>query len=245
MAKKRVGYGAFYCWHCGDAVEKGRETCPACGASYESAGRFGSGTGLGAGGVGWSDKTRHPAFKRFTKNYWLAVLVWDGALTILIPGLMLASGDIKADAEGLRILAIIVGIIWLFGIGFVLLKRGRNKRNWDGVVENKLVEHHEKVRKDSNGVRQTRYYDVYVLVIRQHSGKLRRFEQIDLPGVYDQFQVGDNVRFHGNRHLNCLEKYDKRFDSQLFCVSCGAGHDPRADYCDACGCPLLKGQPAM
>ncbi len=246
MAKKRVGRGAFYCWRCGEAVEKGKKTCLTCGARYNGTAsqKYGPGTGLGAGGIGWSDKAGHPAFKRYTKSYWLAAVVWCGGLSILVPALMLLTDDIEADAEGLRILGIIVGIFWLFGLGFVAIKRGRSKLNWDGVVEHKQVERREKIRKDSDGQRRKASYDVYVLSIRKQNGKLLSVESIDTPGVFDQFQVGDTVRYHGNRHLNCLEKYDKRLDSELFCVSCGAGHDPRANYCSACGCPLLKGQPA-
>ncbi len=105
MAKKRVGRGAFYCWHCGEAVEKGKKTCPTCGARYNGTAsqKYGPGTGLGAGGIGWSDKAGHPAFKRYTKSYWLAAVVWCGGLSILVPALMLLTDDIEADAEGRRI----------------------------------------------------------------------------------------------------------------------------------------------
>ena len=54
MAKKIIGYGNFFCWNCGNRIEKRKKTCPNCGSIYSGDGKYGNVQALGAGGIGLS-----------------------------------------------------------------------------------------------------------------------------------------------------------------------------------------------
>jgi DNA-directed RNA polymerase subunit RPC12/RpoP len=241
MAKKRIGYGSFFCWNCGNPIEKEKRKCPHCGAWYSGKDRYMGAPALGAGGIGWSDQAGHPGFKKYVKRYRRYALFWLIGLSILVPGILLAVGDLRPDREGLTILAVIVGILWFVGLLFLVLQFGRNHRDWEGVGEDKTVRHETRRRKDANGNAYFEPVTVYTVHIRKRDGSLHRLTGRDDDREYAYYRIGEYVRYHGSKYLKYLEKYDKSGDEILFCASCKRANDIRNRFCEYCGSILLKG----
>ncbi len=199
MKKKLVSWGAFFCWKCGEHCMKGEKNCPKCGALYEGAEKkkYAPGTGLGAGGIGWSSQTRHPSFKRFARRHYKAAFVWLLGMSILVPILIFAPGELEMDAEGLRILAIVLAIIWGFALCF-LLSRYRSRPEWEGVVEGHRIEQRTRTKKDSGGNRYEEKYTVYIVAIRKLDGTNYDLTQ-EGSRDYDYFRVGDYLHFPRGR----------------------------------------------
>lgn len=230
MAKKYIGYGDFFCWNCGDRIEKGKRNCPECKASYNGKNKYGGVEALGAGGIGWTKHGRHPSVKRYAKSYVKCALVWLIGLSIIVPSILLAIDDISFDKEGKIILSIIVGIFWLFGLGFLFLNQGRNKPSWEGeIISKNILEKSDSDRGND-----------YTLIIRKKDGKIKNFTQKGSRRLFDYFEIGDQVRYHGYKVLNYLEKYDKSKDTTIICGACSAICDIRDNYCGRCGAIVLK-----
>lgn len=243
MAKKRVGYGSFYCWNCGKNIEKGKRKCPYCEAWYSGKSKYEGLPETGAGGIGWSEQTGHPCFKKYVKKYRKYSFIWLAGVSILISVILLTVGDIEPDSEGLKILAIILGIIWFVGILFLFLLNGRNKPDWEGVVEDKTIEQKTRRNKDSDGNYYKERYTQYTVIIRKQDGSLYRISNDDDSTKYDYYRIGDYVKYHGGKYLKYIEKYDKSFDSVLYCASCKRGNDARNNFCEYCGSVILKAAP--
>ncbi len=238
MGKKRVGYSDFFCWNCGKRIEKGAEICPNCGVKYYGKNKYGSKTALGAGGIGWSDQTGHPSFKKYFKKKCAVVFTWLIGLSILIPAILLLIGDIGLDSEGITVIKVVVGILWF--IGLLFLYPGRNKPDWEGVVEDKKVVQKTRIRKDSEKRKYKESYRDFIVSIRKQDGSLYELKKEDDSTQYEYYRLGDYVRYHGNKHLRCFEKYDKSLDETISCVSCGSQRDIRDNFCGRCGSVLLK-----
>ena len=230
MAKKYIGYGDFFCWNCGDRIEKGKRKCPNCNVFYSHKRKYGDVEALGSGGVGWSQNGRHPSIRRYARRYVKAVLVWLIGLSIVVPAILLAIDDISFDKEGKVILSIIVGIFWLFGLGFLFINQGRSKPSWDGEVISKDILEKSDSDRDS----------IHSLVIRKNNGKIIKFSQRGARGFFDYIEIGDKVRYHGYKYMHYLEKYDKSKDTVIPCNACGEVCDIRQNYCARCGTILIK-----
>ena len=241
MGKKKFGYGDFFCWNCGDRMKNKAKKCPVCGVLYSGKDKYGDQPLEGAGGLGWSDKTRHPSFKKYAKNHVKAGLVWLVGLSILVPGGLLISKEISFDSEGKYVIAGVISIFWAFGIGFFLLTY-RKKRDWEGLIEAKKIVERQRKKKGSDGRAYYESYRDYILVIRMEDGGLNEVKWTNSSDQYDYFREGDVIRYHGGRYLDYIEKYDKRMDPILYCVSCGDGRDSRDNFCGRCGSILLKGK---
>lgn len=238
MAKKLFGYGDFYCSHCGARAEAGVKKCPACGSLYSGKRKYAGIPALGAGGIGWSDRTKDPRFARYNKNYRIYSYIWATALSILVPIVLLATGDLDWDNEGKLVILVIISVFWVFALGFLFLNRERNEPDWEGIVEQKSYGQRKRSNKKGSN-----WYTEYVVSIRCSDGSIRTLKYEDDSTKYDYFREGEHLRYHGNKHLKYIEKYDKTNDEILFCAKCGWMNDVRGNYCSACGCPLLKGQP--
>lgn len=238
---------SHYCWNCGKKIRKGETNCPHCGVLYESEIKYGNMPAIGAGGVGWSDRANDPYFRHLAKGYIRYSAVWIAALVILIPLILLLTGQIKEDKEGLAV-AIVLPIIFItFGVVFLHKKYGGGDRSWEGVVEDKTKTEGtclERYRRRGGGhsFRRVKYCD-YTVVFRLDDGGTREIVDRNDSANYKYFNVGDRVRMHKTKYVKYAEKYDKSRDSQLYCAGCGHLNDARDNYCDFCGAPMLKGRP--
>ena len=243
MSKKTVGYGSFFCWNCGRRMEKRGQQCPNCGVKYSGKNKYGSIPALGSGGIGWSDQAGHPCFERYIKNYRKNSYIWLIGLSILIPGGILATGELTFNAEGLMVIGVILGVLWAVGLIFLHRQYGGNRPDWDGTVENKQIFQKTETKKDQDGNRYKEAYTEFVVSIRKQDGALHTLATKNDSTVYDYYRIGDYVHYHGSKYLNCFEKYDKSLDTVNFCASCHRLCDSRDHYCEACGSILLNGMP--
>lgn len=238
MAKKIIGYGSFFCWNCGKRIEKGKKICPHCGYKYSEEDRYGDVPALGAGGIGWSNNTNHPCFKEYFKNNRKYGLIWLIGISILVPAALIISGEIEFNTEGIMVMGGVIGVFWLFGLIFLFKNRG-NKPAWDGIVEDKKTFHKTRRKKTPEGQKYEESYTEYIVYIRKHNNDIFELNYED-SSQYDYFRKGDYVHYHGDKCLNYLEKYDKSLDTTIFCACCRSMCDIRDNYCERCGCILLK-----
>lgn len=241
MAKKIFGYGNFFCSNCGERIEKGKMKCPDCGMWYSEKRKYKNSSALGAGGIGWSDRINDPRFAKYDRNYRKYSFIWVGALSVIIPAIMLSTGELSLDKEGITVIGVIVGVLWLFCLVFLFCS-GRKKPDWDGRVEDKRVEQRTRRVKVGDGYRKENYIE-YIIIFRLTDGSIKEMSYKENRTKFDYYRIGEYVHFHGKKHLSVIEKYDKSQDEFLFCVKCHDINDARNTFCPRCGCPLLKGQP--
>lgn len=238
MAKKIIGYGNFFCWNCGKRIEKGKKICPNCGSKYSGHDRYGNTSALGAGGVGWSNNTSHPCFKEYFKNNRKYSLIWLIGISIIVPAALILTGEIKIDTEGIMVIGGVIAVFWIIGLVFLFKKR-KNMPAWDGIVEDKRTFQKIRRRKDNGGKKYKESYAEYIVYIRKENNEIFELSNEDST-KYDYFRKGDYVHYHGDKSLNYIEKYDKSLDTTVFCACCGDISDIRDNYCERCGCILLK-----
>lgn len=238
MAKKFIGYGNFFCWNCGNRIEKAKRTCSNCGSKYSGQSKYGNVPALGAGGIGWSSNAAHHTFKKYFKNNRKYSLIWLIGISILVPGGMLLSGEIGFDTEGIMVMGGILAVFWVIGLLFIFKNR-KNKPDWDGVVEDKKIFHKTRRKKDSQGKAYNESYTEYIVYIHKQNNHIFELMEED-SAQYDYFNIGDYLHYHGGKYLNYIEKYDKSLDTIIFCASCRNISDIRNNYCERCGCILLK-----
>ena len=238
MAKKIIGYGNFFCWNCGKRIENKKKICLYCGSKYSGQDRYGNASALGAGGIGWSNNTSHPCFKEYFKNKRKFGLIWLIGISIIVPAALILTDEIKIDTEGIMVIGGVIAVFWIIGLIF-LFKNRKNIPSWDGIVEDKKIFQKIRSRKDSVGKNYKESYTEYIVYIRRENGEIFELSNED-SAQYDYFRKGDYVHYHGDKILNYIEKYDKSFDTTVFCACCGDISDIRDNYCERCGCILLK-----
>jgi RNA polymerase subunit RPABC4/transcription elongation factor Spt4 len=238
MAKKLIGYGNFFCWNCGERIEKGKRICPNCGSKYSGDSKYGNVSALGAGGIGWSHNAAHHSFKKYFKNDRKYSMIWLIGISILVPGGMLLSREIELDTEGIMVIGGILAAFWGIGLLFMFKKRGK-KPDWDGIVEDKKTFQKTRLRKDREGKKYEESYTEYIVYIRKQNNSIFELKEED-SAQYDYFNIYDYLHYHGDKYLNYIEKYDKSLDTIIFCASCRSICDIRDNYCERCGCILLK-----
>ncbi len=238
MAKKIIGYGSFFCWNCGKGIENKKKICPYCGSKYSGEDKYGNVPALGAGGIGWSNNASHPCFKEYFKNNRKYGLIWLAGISIIVPAALILSGEIEFDNEGIMVMAGVIAVFWFIGLLF-LFKNRKNMPAWDGLVEDKRILQKVRQKKDREGRSYRESYTEYIVYIRKDSKDIFELIRED-SALYDYFRKGDYVHFHGDKSLNYIEKYDKSFDTSVFCACCGDISDIRDNYCKRCGCILLK-----
>lgn len=239
MAKKRFGYGSFYCWNCGEPIEKEASICPYCKALYEGSQRYGNIPLTGAGGIGWSDQINHPRFKEYASKNQKYSIIFLIIISFIIPFVILIGDDVTLDSEMLIVIPIVLALIWTFGLIWLHFQYGHKQADWDAIVMNKFSENKKHYNKNRN---QYEYYTEYTVVYQRQDGKQIKHTSQN-SNEYDTFQIGEHVHYHGGKYCKGLEKYDKSHDRVLNCIACGYGNDARNNYCERCGCPILKGQP--
>lgn len=238
MAKKIIGYGSFFCWNCGKRIENKKKNCPYCGSKYSGEDRYDNYSALGAGGLGWSNKTNHPCFKEYFKNNRKFGLIWLTGISIIVPAALILTGEIKIDTEGIMVIGGVIAVFWIIGLIF-LFKNSKNMPAWDGIVEDKKIFQKTRHKKDREGKKYEESYTEYIVYVRRENNDIFELKKED-SAQYDYFRKGDYVHYHGDKYLHYIEKYDKSFDTTVFCACCGDIRDIRDNYCERCGCILLK-----
>lgn len=242
MAKIRFGTSDRYCTSCGAVTEKQAQICPNCQMPYNISQRCAGISPFGAGGIGWSDQTAHPCFKKNAGKNRLASIIFGAVVCIIIFIVMLVSGDMELNSKGMNIFGIVMAVLWGFWIIW-LIASAIPKSDWDGTVGQKESRREEYYSHDSTGndrIRQTRMK--YTVPIRKNGGGVKKIVEYDRTLWYDYLNEGEAVRYHG-RNMSYYEKYDKSHDTYLICAGCSDKRDPRETFCGRCGCVLLKGQP--
>lgn len=239
MAKKKFGYGNFYCTVCGERVEKNAANCPKCSAPYGDEKYMGI-SQTGAGGIGYSNQENDHRFKENKKKNGLAGFIFLIVLTVAVAAFMVLSGQIKTDSDGFKIMLLVIGIIWVFDIIW-FISSNIKKSDWEGVVESKKNFIDEHNRTNADGDSTATYRHIYRVYFRTTDGKKKKLQDVDNSKNYDRFCEGDRVRFIGS--LRYYEKHDKTADAFIPCASCGSFRDARENYCGKCGCVILKGAP--
>ncbi|MBP7222825.1 MAG: hypothetical protein KBA50_06200 [Sedimentibacter sp.] len=238
MAKKFVGYGSFFCWNCGKGIERGEKNCPHCGSIYSGDNRYGNVSALGAGGTGWSNNTTHPCFKQYFKNNRNYGLIWLIGISILVPAVLVLTDEIEFNTEGIMVIGGVLAVFWITGLIFLFKNRG-DKTAWDGIVEDKKIFQKNRRKKSPEGKKYEESYTEYIVYIRRQNKEIIELKEEDR-AKYDYFNIGDYVHYHGDKWLHYIEKYDKSLDTTIFCACCGNISDIRDNYCERCGCILLK-----
>ena len=237
MAKKIIGYGDFYCWKCGKNIEKGHETCPFCGAAYE---RFDTDEAKGAGGVGWSSQAEHSSFAAWRKRNRRTFQIWMILLSLVIGVILfVVPGELEFDAEGLKIYAGVLAIVWAIDLLWYYFNN-KTRKDWEGVVERKLTEEYTRTVKDEEHGKHKERHTRFIVQFRKADGGEEKLTETDKPQWYDYLDEGDRVRYHGHRGMNYYEKYDKSEDEVIPCAGCGSVRDARENFCGRCGCIILK-----
>ena len=212
----------LFCPVCGNRLKKGNPLCEHCGFAWAAENPF-KNVPETSGRTGWSSLKCDIRFKKYKRDHITIILIWAISLAFLIPGILLITGNISKDESWV---AVILTIMFL-GIGFVSAVSVRRKgTEWVGTV----IDKYDNRTAGSN--RYTIYFltEDYTQVIKNYSSNIK----------YDYFKISDLVRMHDNGLIRYLEKFDKSQDEIIFCAACNYLMDIRADYCQACGCPLLK-----
>ncbi|MCR5346684.1 MAG: hypothetical protein K6E38_02825 [Fretibacterium sp.] len=241
MAKKRLGYGDFYCWNCGKNIEKGHDSCPFCGAEYGGDEKFGDVPSPGAGGVGWSHQENHPSFeashrrnRRMFQIFMVILSLGIGFILFVLPG------ELEFNEEGLKIYAGVLAIVWAIDLIWYFVSN-KSKKGWEGAVIGKEKEEYTReIRDEDNDTTRTEHHTRYIVHFRKDDGKREKLTVTDSPEWYDYLNEGDRVRYHGKKSMNYYEKYDKSHDEFIPCAGCGSLRDAREKFCGRCGCIILK-----
>lgn len=106
--KKYIGYGGFFCWHCGRRQVVGRYKCPHCGASYNhpettSTVKFAVRPKTALGNL-------HPSILRYHIKYIVASIIFGILWSVIV---MYWISDVKDTRVYVLIWAF--WIIWLIG----------------------------------------------------------------------------------------------------------------------------------
>ena len=217
----------YYCTACGKK-RKGSERCPACGALKDEQ-RYRGIVRVGAGGIGYSDKTDDPTFTQSKKKLRILSLPISLGIGLLIFVILLATGVKPGPA------AFFGGVMFL--VFFIpLLLYGRKKKSWEGEVVDKNYVH-------VTGNASRSYHVIKFVTV---DGKKTKQILRTSSDLYDYLMPGDRVRYVGEIGRDfAYEKYDKSKDANITCANCGCYQDPRGTYCSTCGCLLLKGNPVI
>lgn len=219
----------FYCNRCGARLPHGGGACTECGFDGTAAEPFGAIPQLGAGGIGWSAAISDPRFGRYQRSRRRYAALFTLVLLAVIGLFLLASGELAADSEGFLVMTVLI-ILFAAIAGYAIRATRQQGPGWTGTILAK------------RGDPDARYdRKPLELELQLESGEILILPVQD-PDWFTALEVGDQIRSHQRADLRTLEKYDKRRDRFLACPACASPNDARADYCQACGLPLLKGR---
>ena len=223
-----IGFSDRYCTFCGSKHKKNDVCCPSCGRELGD-NKFGTMERTGAGGIGYSDRTDDPSFKKFKSTNKKAGFVFLLIISLIIGAVVYFQGAEPIVAVG------VVLIVWFFDFIWFIVSI-IPKKDWEGEVINQRT--YEKTVRNGGDDNNVRYETVYETTFRTDSGKKKKLKETTWHQRYEYFNMGDRVRFIGA--LKTYEKYDKSHDDVIICAGCSTLRDPRETYCGRCGCVILK-----
>lgn len=104
-----------------------------------------------------------------------------------------------------------------------------------------MIDKKVKKKTENQGSGDDTYYSSYLeysIKIKGDHGKKKILKWKNNTTIYDYYEVGDQVRYHGQ--LKSFEKYDKSKDEIIFCKACFTKCNIVDEFCSRCKCPLLK-----
>jgi hypothetical protein len=185
--------------------------------------------------AGFSPKINDPAFATYQKKAIIWSFLFASILAVIAIIAFPIYGKVSEDIEWPFSLYYGMGIGGMF-VAIALLQTLRKKldHTWDGVV---VFKDSYQVKNRSRSGRVS-YHMVYVMKVRKDNGGTKTHRWRNTPGVYQYYQVNDQVRHH--KGFSYYEKYDKSKDKQILCPACQSFQDISNDNCKKCKCPLLK-----
>lgn len=240
MSRKAAFEQFHYCSWCGRKLDRKAEVCPDCGFQRYKEDPYPGIPAVGSVGAGWSDKINDPRFAGYQKKKRGSALIMYPILLVIIAVILLATGQIELDSEGIYVIGGLFVIFAMFCIGWILstMKKGKS---WEGTVEDKQLK--KRIVKSYNHNLE-RYEEIIhwdtIITLRKPSGRRENIVFKDDNRYYEYLKAGDYVYNHQNRDFRYIEKYDKSLDDTLYCASCGYPNDIRGNFCQSCGCPLIK-----
>lgn len=219
----------FYCSRCGSRLSRSQTACSLCGFDIAAEFPFGEEPQAGAGGIGWSEAANDSRLAKYQRSRRIYISFFTFLLFNGIAAMLIASGDLQLDQEGLLVLGMLL-ILFFFIAFYAVQGTRRYSQQWIGTVIRKQGDPGGKYKRQS-----------MALIIALDSGETI-CHSISDPILFLSILPGDRVKNHQRADLRFLEKYDKRRDLYLYCASCAAQNDARAEFCRACGSPLFKGK---
>ena len=188
--------------------------------------------------MGYSEKINDPRFARYRKNETRWAWTFNAIIsTAAIIGFYIY-GERSYEMDNPEALYIGLAVAGMYTTITLFTTLGKKRgKDWEGVVTDKKVEKKRR-QVNSGGDSQWQYYTTYSVIFDKDGGGQYKLSHEDTTLVYDYYQEGDRVRFHGR--LGSLEKYDKSRDAIIFCNACASLNDINDTDCFRCGCPLLK-----
>ncbi len=189
--------------------------------------------------MGYSNRINDPAFAKYradSDRYAFIFAFIIAAAAVL--GFFLY-GELGKEMENPDALYIGLGIGGMFiAIAWITNRSKKGAKSWDATVCDKQVIKKTRRRNAADMDYHAREYLLYKVVLRAGDGKLHEITSENDDTVYNYYQVGDRVRYHGS--LRSYEKYDKSKDTIVFCNACASLNEMSSDRCHRCHCPLLK-----
>lgn len=188
--------------------------------------------------IGYSAKINDEAFLKYVKKTNRFVIIFSVLAAIVSMVGFYMAGLKTREMSMTESIAIGCGIALMFLIIGACSVLSRKKSNtWDGEVVDKKI----KKKTETQGTDENTYYInylVYQVKIKGKNGKKKVLKWKNIDTVYNYYQIGDKVRYHGL--LKTFEKYDKTKDKIIFCNACLSKCKIEDDYCSRCKCPILK-----
>ncbi|NLC48574.1 MAG: hypothetical protein GX758_04365 [Tenericutes bacterium] len=185
--------------------------------------------------IGYSLKINDPAFDEYVKKTNKFIIIFTIIAVVLVnSGFYIASmKSSEISFPEAIFISTLLSIMFIIICLFSIFSRNKNK-TFDGEVVSKNI----KKKVDTSDENSYSDYLLYIVKIKGDNGKVKKLKYRDNNSMYNYFEVGDKVRYHGL--LKTFEKYDKSKDEIIFCNACLTKHSINDEVCSHCKCPLLK-----
>lgn len=189
--------------------------------------------------MAYSNRSNDPAFAKYQAASRRYAVIFSLILAVAAVLGFTVYGATSREMDNPEALYIGLGIGGMFiAIALITNRSKKGAKSWDGKVCDKQVEKKQRRRNATDPDYHMREYLLYKVIIRSDAGKMHEITAENDDTLYNYYQVGDRVRYHGN--LRSYEKYDKSKDTIIFCNACATLNEMSDDRCHRCNCPLLK-----